>query len=243
MKSSLLFLSITSRLAGTGALLLLAACANDHAPRGGHDASAPPPAAAPMPEMAAHAVFFSGQIETEVLLGRGGFAPREVGRMAGGGEGERGRGGFSGGFGGGGRRGGGGGGPRGGGGEPGGDLPRSRAGGDGEPAPKIHASNAPPVKFQLRLTNHGSEPIEVEVTDFNSTLGNFVVQPRRISIPAGGSAEADPMISRLGGGGEEVPLTVALRANGKTEKQVLILRRKSPPPPAPEASSPPASAP
>jgi len=64
--------------------------------------------------------------------------------------------------------------------------------------PAIRASNAPAVQLRLRLTNHGNEPVDVEVLDFNSQLGNFVVQPAKISLPPGEPTEADPMLSRLG---------------------------------------------
>ena len=127
-----------------------------------------------------------------------------------------------------------------GGGETAGGRDTTRPGDDGTPAPKIHASNEAPVRLHLRLTNHGTEPVDVEVTDFNSDLGNFVVQPRKISLPADGSAEAEPMTSRLGLKADEIPVTVAVRGNGHTEKQTLVLRVKggtpsvatpAPPPP------------
>ena len=179
-------------------------------------------------------MFFSGQIETEVLLGRGGFSarPGAKGEARTAGE-ERGRGGFSGGIGGGGggRRGGGGGGAgRGGGGgrEGGGEAPASRGTAreneDGTPVIHIVASNLPPVRLQLRLTNHGSTPVEVEVPDFNSSLGNFVVQPEKMLLLPDQPTEANPMISRLGVGSDEIALTVAIRVDRRVEKQVLVLR-------------------
>lgn len=222
------------------ALLALAGCETDErSPRRG-----PPPAetgaAAPVPapEMSAHATFFAGQIETEVLLGRTGFGPRADGKDGpppGGGEG-RGRGSFSGGFGGGGgKRGGGssGGAPR------GGDAPegRSGAGRDAEARPRIVAENKPPVRLHLRLTNHGAEPAEIEVLDFNSDLGNFVVQPRKISLAPGASVEAEPMISRIGLTADAIPVTLRLRRSGQTEQQKLMLQIIAPTvptsPPAP----------
>jgi hypothetical protein len=184
-----------------------------------------------MPEMEAHATFFAGKIEAEVLLGRSAFVPRVDGPTPGGrGREGRGSGGFSAGMGGGGPRGGGGGMGGGGGrdGGGGGEMSRPRPEADGGPRPNIQASNAPPVQFRLRLTNHGSEPVEIEVPDFNSTLGNFVVQPRKLSIPAGGSVEADPMTSRLAAAGAEVSLTLGLRVQSQTEKQVLTLQPRTP---------------
>ena len=190
-----------------------------------------------MPEMAAHAMFFAGAIEAEVLLGSGGFAPRDAGRGVAPGSGvDHGRGGFSGGMGGGGL---GGGGRRGGsggargGGDGGGPMARDRESRADEPAPNIRPVNAPPVRFRLRLTNHGSEPLDVEVIDFNSALGNFVVLPRKLTLPPGQSVEADPMTSRLGFRADEFPLTLTIRASGKSEKQVLTLRPKASAAPAP----------
>jgi hypothetical protein len=195
--------------------------------------------------MEARAMFFSGQIEAEVLLGRGGFpvrtAARGEARSGSGGE-ERGRGGFSGGFGGGGgggRRGGGG---RGGGAGAGGETPASRStareNADGNPAIHIVASNLPPVRLQLRLTNHGPAPVEVEVPDFNSSLGNFVVQPEKLLLLPAQSTEANPMISRLGVGSDEIALTVAIRVDRRVEKQVLILRVVKPAAGEPASTAP-----
>ena len=196
----------------------------------------------PTPSMEAHAMFFSDQIETEVLLGRGGFPARAVARgdaQGGSGGEERGRGGFGGGGGrrggGGGGRGGGGGGRGGGGGGRGGnesggggEMPAARGGArendDGTPVIHIVASNLPPVRLQLRLTNHGASPVEIEVTDFNSALGNFVVQPEKMLLLPDQPVEANPMISRLGVGSSEIALTVALRNDRRIEKQVLTLR-------------------
>ncbi len=168
-------------------------------------------------------MFFNGELETEVLLNRAGFAPKGGGEPGGGrGEGGRGGGGFSGGFGGGG----GGGGRRGGGGGPGGGGPPSEGGGrspSGETTPRIVASNQPPVQLHLRLTNRGAEPAEIEVVDFNSDLGNFVVQPRKLTLAPGESKEVDPMTSRLGVKADALQLVVRIKRNGKSEQQGLSL--------------------
>jgi hypothetical protein len=87
------------------------------------------------------------------------------------------------------------------------------------------------VQLRLRLTNHGAEPVEIEVLDFNSTLGNFVVQPAKLTLPPGEPVETSPMLSRLGVPAvEEIPLTVRIRRGGKggtAETQVLKLRPRS----------------
>ncbi len=183
----------------------------------------------PIVKMEASALFFAGQIEVESLLAPGGMHWGHPGK-----DGKSGRrGGGGGGFhmgGGGGGMGGGGGGRRGG---PGG------MGGDDFDGPRstMRASNLPPVQLRLRLTNHGPTPAVVEVLDFNSDLGNFVVQPEKITLPAGESFEADPMNSRLGIPGDEIPITVRLWLDGRTEKQILTLKL-APTPPAPVAPPP-----
>jgi hypothetical protein len=95
------------------------------------------------------------------------------------------------------------------------------------------------VQLHLRLTNHGTEAVEVEVLDFNSDLGNFVVQPRKIALAPGASAEADPMTSRLGLTAEAIALTVKMRVNGKVEQQVLPLETIPAPAAAPTPATPP----
>lgn len=219
------------------ALLALTGCETDQ--RTPRPDSAPPPAAAsaakapaPTPELEARAKFFDGQLETEVLLSRSGFSPRS-GKSGGPGGENRGRSGFSGGFGGaaGGKRGGGG--ERGGG--PRGDSPAGRGSPsrDDDPRPRIVAENQPPVQFHLRLTNHGPAALEVEVLDFNSALGNFVVQPRKLTVAPDASVEAEPMTSRLGLTSTEFPLTLRLRSASRTEQQILNLH------PIATASTPP----
>jgi hypothetical protein len=191
--------------------------------------------ALPVPELAGDGKFFDGQIETEVQLGRAPFAPRVSANSdadAGAGRGA-GPGGFRGGFGGG-RRGGRGMG-RGMGGAPAGGGDTGDAGeGPNRPgtAGVARSSQEPPIRFQLRVTNHGAEPAEVEVTDFDSTLGNFVVQPRKLTLAPGESVEVDPMTSRLGVPGGEMPVTVGVRVNGKTEKETITLKAKDPAAPA-----------
>ncbi len=194
-------------------------------------------AAAVIPRMEARGTFFDGRIEAEVLLARVGAhwkrqddtAPATGRREAGGG-GFSGRvGGFGGGHGG--HRGGGG---RGGGGEGGGES-------DAPSRTPIHASNLPAAALRLRLTNHGDAPVAVEVVDFDSSLGDFVVEPEKIALPPDTPTEAEPMISRLGIGTEDIPLTVRLRLGGRGEQQVLTLREVSQPAPgSPAPTAPPA---
>ena len=125
-----------------------------------------------------------------------------------------------------------------GGGPPGGSMPESS-----EVAPRrqtIQTATAAPVQLRLRLTNHGTEPVGVEVLDFNSSLGNFVVQPTKLTLPPNQSVEGEPMISQLGVPAvDEIPVTVRIRIGGKTgkvETQVLKLQLRAD---APESPSPP----
>lgn len=211
------------------ALLALVACESDRSSRRDGDSDAArPDAAKAAPEMEAEGTFFSGQIVVEVVLNRTGFGGRGGGKSDGGG-GASGAGGGHGGGGGGHRHGGGGGG-----------SPAAVAG-DSDAAPQIRPSSLPAVGLHLRLTNHGQAPAEVDVTDFNSDLGNFVVEPEKFALPPNGSVEAEPMISQLGVSSDAIPLSVSmgLRGPGETrlmERQVLVLRIVKP-------AAPPAQAP
>ncbi len=188
----------------------------------------------PAPDMAANGTFFDGRIGVEILLGSNGFSHRPgddktdtSDATSSSGSPRAGRGG--------GRR------SRGGGG--GGDQSAQRGSDDDEPTPHIRATNAPPVRLHLRLTNHGSLPADVEVVDFNSDLGNFVVEPGKIALAPGAAVEAEPMISRLGVNADEIPVTVNLRMAGHSDKQVLTLHVVAPPTsPAPPPSAPPSPA-
>jgi hypothetical protein len=191
--------------------------------------------------MEASGRFFDGNVEAEVLLARTGAHWARKDESGGTDKTNQGGGGH---FGGGGGIGGGhGGGHRGGGGGAMGGTSDS-----GPQSPSIHAINQPGVQLRLRLTNHRDVSIVVEVADFNSTLGDFVVLPEKITVAPGESVEADPMVSRLGVNADEVPLTVKLEIDGKTEQQVLTLKvvKDAPPtppppegPPAPPAANPP----
>ncbi len=180
--------------------------------------------------MDAQAAFFGGTVGIEAMLAKSDIEWKNANPADGN---SRGGGGVLSGLGGGG-----GGGRRGGG--PGGGGRRGGGGGEA-PAPsdsntiprtaKIPTSNAPPIQLRLRLTNHTDQSLDVEVLDFNSELGNFAVQPEKITVPPNATVEADPMTSRLGVPAvEEIPITVRLRAGGKagkTEQQIVMLKPRS----------------
>ncbi len=224
-------------------LLGFAACEGERPNR-------PPPGAmgsneggrAAIQRMEAQGMFLDGRIEIEAMLAPAGVKwSRDAESGGGGGSSRHGRGG---GFGGGLSMGGGGGGGRGGGrghgGGGGGGPPEGGAESSVQRAPPIQASNLPPIQLRLRLTNHGDAPVDVEVVDFNSALGNFVVQPPKITVKPAESVEAEPMVSRLGISTQEIPLTVKLHVGGRTEQQVLTLRVvKEPAPTSPPSAAPP----
>jgi hypothetical protein len=85
-------------------------------------------------------------------------------------------------------------------------------------------SPLPPIVMWLQLSSTAGQPLNVEIIDFKSDLGSFAVQPEKIALAPGQSVEAEPMISRLGVTSLNIPVTVTLRLNGKTEKQVLTLQ-------------------
>ena len=223
--------------------IALAACTGErpHRPGGGATGPGDEAARAVIPRMEAQGTFFDGRIEAEAMFARAGMKwsrDLEGERSGGGGRGGS-RSGFRGGMGGGYGGGRGGRGHRGGG---EGAPPEGAA--EGVQAPPIRASNLPPIELRLRLTNHGSAPAVVAVEDFDSALGNFAVQPPRITVPPGESVEADPMVSRLGVTVEEVALTIKMHCDGRTEQQVLTLRTvKEPPAGAPPPGSPPPAPP
>lgn len=210
------------RLAAVVFALLLASCASDDRPRRGPMPKPPQP-------VAGEASYFGGELVASIRVGM------EFHRPAGGDESERGG------------RSGGGGGPRGsggmsfgggagpmhfGGGEGGGRGGHGGGRGEGRPpeaegarGPRVMPANGLPLMIHLRLRNTGNAPIEVAVRDFVSPLGNFVVQPATLTVPPGETAEFSPMTSFVQGDlPDEMPATLVLRAAGKTEKQIIVLR-------------------
>lgn len=193
----------------------------------------------PPAPVAGEATYFDGQLVASVHVGA------EFRRPEGGGEGggrsehegrsgRRGGGGMS--FGGGAgpmQFGGGGGGPGGGG--PRGDGPPGEFGGNAGGSARLMPANGVPLMIHLRLRNTSAAPVEVVCRDFASSLGNFVVQPATLTVPAGETAEFTPMTSFVQGDlPDELPVTLTLRIAGKTEKQIVVLRpapRETPPPP------------
>ena len=183
-----------------------------------------------VPAMEASGKFFDAQLSASVRFGRANFpgGPGRPGGADGGARGEgRGPRGGGGGFsasagmgpvgvggGGGGGRGPGGGGP---------DFD-----GEGPSASPVGArartENNPAVQLHLSLTNDGADPLEIEVLEFSSLLGNFAVQPAKVSLAPGQTARFEPMTSRLGIPQGDLPIKVRLRHGDKTDEQTLILK-------------------
>jgi hypothetical protein len=207
------------RLAAGLLILLLASCASDDRPRRGAPPKPPQP-------VAGEAKYLGGSLVASIRVGM--EFQRPVGDSDGAGRGGRPGGGHRGG----GMNLGGSAGPMhfgGGGGGPGGrgSSPRGDFGGDA--GPRVRPANGLPLMIHVRLLNTGTAPVEVAVRDFVSPLGNFVVQPATLMVPAGESAEFSPMTSFVQGDlPDEMPATLTLRIAGQTEKQVIVLRPASP---------------
>jgi len=85
-------------------------------------------------------------------------------------------------------------------------------------------SPLPPVTLHLMLTNTGPDEIAVKVIDFDSDLGNFVVDPDTVTIPPGRTAEPTPMVSQLGVSSDEIPFKVRLQLGKASETRTILVR-------------------
>jgi hypothetical protein len=91
-------------------------------------------------------------------------------------------------------------------------------------ARRAAGSPMPPVTLKVAFENRGTEPVEIEVTEVNSDLGNFAVRPPKLTIAPGASGVLEPMVSQLGVTSDEIPLKLAVRFGGKKEQQVVIVK-------------------
>jgi hypothetical protein len=82
----------------------------------------------------------------------------------------------------------------------------------------------PPVTLHLVLTNSGPGPLSVTIDDFESELGNFVVDPEVIALAPGETAEPTPMVSQLGVSSDDIPFTVTLIVAGQKETHRIDVR-------------------
>ena len=187
----------TSALPG---LLLMTGCETRPSRSLSDAATVPRPIA-----MSGEAHFFDGKITASVTVSRG------SGRPGGTGNAEEGRGG----------------GKRGGGRQRGGPPPGGAGGSDPDStyAQPVHRSSSlPTVTLRLKLENHTNAPVEVEISEVSSDLGNFAVRPEKLTLAPNESAEPDPMFSQLGVTSDEIPVKVGLKNAGITETEVLAVK-------------------
>ena len=85
-------------------------------------------------------------------------------------------------------------------------------------------SPVPPVTLHLILMNAGPDELAVKVVDFDSELGNFVVDPDTVTIPPGRNAEPTPMVSQLGVSSDEIPFKVRLQLGTASETRVVAVK-------------------
>jgi hypothetical protein len=91
-------------------------------------------------------------------------------------------------------------------------------------ARRAAGSPMPPVTLRVSFENKGTTPLEIEVTEVNSDLGNFAVRPPKLTLAPGEKGTLDPMVSQLGVTNDEIPLKLALRSGGKKEFQVVEVK-------------------
>ncbi len=91
-------------------------------------------------------------------------------------------------------------------------------------ARRAQGSPMPPVTLRVQIENRGTEPVEVEVTDVNSELGNFAVRPSKLTIAPGEKGTLDPMVSQLGVTSDEIPVKIAVRMAGKKDTQTIAVK-------------------
>jgi hypothetical protein len=91
-------------------------------------------------------------------------------------------------------------------------------------AQRAAGSPMPPVTLRVAFENKTTEPMEIEITEVNSELGNFAVRPPKLTLAPGQSGKLDPMISQLGVTSDEIPLKIEVRQAGKKESKIFIVK-------------------
>ncbi len=91
-------------------------------------------------------------------------------------------------------------------------------------ARRAAGSPMPPVTLRVEFENRTTEPMEIEVTEVNSYLGNFAVRPPKLTLAPGAKGTLDPMVSQLGVTSDEIPLKLEVRYGGKKESQVVNVK-------------------
>jgi len=90
-------------------------------------------------------------------------------------------------------------------------------------------SPLPPVTLRLKLENKTGEPLDVEIIEVNSDLGNFAVRPAKLTVAAGQTGQPDPMFSQLGVTSDEIPVKVTLRTGSGRETKIVAVKNLSVP--------------
>jgi hypothetical protein len=91
-------------------------------------------------------------------------------------------------------------------------------------ARRAAGSPMPPVTLRVEFLNKGTEPVVIEVTELNSSLGNFAARPEKLTVAPGETGSLDPMISQLGVTSDEIPLKLAVRVGDKRDAQVVVVK-------------------
>lgn len=89
----------------------------------------------------------------------------------------------------------------------------------GPPLPNFQ----PGIMIHLRFSNQGLERIAITIDDFQSTFGNFVIQPNKLTLDPGQTVEVEPMNSRLAVTGGKFVVTLAIQHAGRTERNLMTL--------------------
>jgi hypothetical protein len=95
-------------------------------------------------------------------------------------------------------------------------------------------SPLPPVTMHILVTNHADHPVTISIPDFDSDMGNFVVDPESLTIAAGATAEPTPMVSDLGVNSDSIPFKVTIKYGASKESRTILV--KVAPPAAPAGS-------
>ncbi len=91
-------------------------------------------------------------------------------------------------------------------------------------AQRAAGSPMPPVTLRLQFENHSTGPLEIEISEVNSELGNFAVRPSKLMLAPGATSAVDPMISQLGVTSDEIPVKVEIRYSGKKEVKTVLVK-------------------
>lgn len=83
----------------------------------------------------------------------------------------------------------------------------------------------------VTLTNPTQAPVEVQITEVNSALGNFVPIPEKATLAPAESVTLEPMRGALANL-DEFTVKLGLRVDRQTEQQSVMLKRLPDTPPA-----------